>query len=294
MKFEWINKCATEFDVKAMCAALQVSRAGYYAWVNRPICARKQANKDLDSRIEKVFAGSRETYGSPRVFQALKRQGVSCSENRVARRMQRNALVSVRRRKFRPQTTDSNHDLPIAENILEQNFTATAPNQRWVGDITYISTAEGWLYLAFILDLFSRKIVGWAMSSSLKSDLTSRALEMAIIRRGQPQNLVYHSDRGAQYASNEFRRSLERYGITPSMSRKGNCYDNAAAESFIDTLKVELVHRRKFFTRAVARMLIIDFIEEFYNKNRSHSTLGFFSPAEYENLMATPQRNRVH
>jgi putative transposase len=294
VKFEWIEKCATEFDVRAMCAVLEVSRAGYYAWLKRPISRREQANTALDSRIEKVFVESRETYGNPRVFQALKKLGVACGENRVARRMQQKALISVRRRKFRPQTTDSNHDLPIAENLLQQDFTATAPNQRWVGDITYIPTAEGWLYLAVIIDLFARRVVGWATSSSLKADLTCRALEMAVLRRGKPEDLVYHSDRGIQYASSEFRTALERFGITPSMSRKGNCYDNAAAESFMDTLKVELVHRYKFATRAVARMLLIDFMEEFYNEYRIHSTLGFFSPAEYEDLMATPKKVCVH
>lgn len=294
MRFDWIEKHAFEFRVDAMCAALNVSRAGYYAWRKRPQSRRGQANAALDRSIQDVFEASRETYGSPRVFETLKRQGVSCSENRVARRMQQNALISVRRKKYRPQTTDSNHAHAIAANLLEQEFTATKPNERWVGDITYIATAEGWLYLAVIIDLFSRRVIGWATSSSLKTDLACRALEMAVFRRGKPDDLVYHSDRGVQYASAEFRTALKQSGITPSMSRKGNCYDNAVAESFFDTLKVELVYRYKFANRSVARMLLADFLEEFYNCNWIHSTLGFFSPAEYESLMASPPKNPVH
>lgn len=277
-----------------MCEVLNVSRAGYYAWLRRPVSACEKANAALDMRIAKVFTGSRETYGSPRVFNALKRQGVFCGENRVARRMRKNALISVRRRKYRPQSTDSNHALPIAENLLQQEFTATQPNQRWVGDITYIWTAQGWLYLATILDLFSRKVVGWATSFSPSAELACKALEMAVVRRGKPQDLVYHSDRGVQYASSKFRETLASFHITPSMSRRGNCYDNAVAESFFDTLKVELAHRYKFANQSIARMLLIDYIEEFYNNNRIHSTLGFFSPAEYETLMASPSINRVH
>lgn len=224
MRFEWIKQHVCEFEVQAMCKVLAVSRAGYYAWLKRPVSNRKQANLVLDSRIEDVFTKSRETYGSPRVHKALKGQGISCGENRVARRMRQKGLISVRRRKFLPQTTDSNHDLPIAENLLNRDFTATAPNQRWVGDITYISTAEGWLYLAVIIDLFSRRVVGWATSSSLKAELVCRAMEMAVFRRGNPLDLVYHSDRGIQYASSRFRSALENFKITPSMSRKGNCY----------------------------------------------------------------------
>lgn len=280
--------------MQVMCKALNVSRAGYYAWLKRPVSNREQANAILDARVEEVFSASRETYGSPRVFHALKTLHVACSENRVARRMREKGLISVRRRKFRPQGTDSKHDLPIADNLLEQEFTATAPDQRWVGDITYIETAEGWLYLAFIIDLFARRVIGWAMSSRPTAELACRAMEMALQRRGRPMDLVYHSDRGVQYASAEFRNLLSRFGVTPSMSRKGNCYDNAVAESFLDTLKVELVHRYKFATRNVARILIIAYMEEFYNQNRIHSTLGFFSPAEYEELMTNPSQNRVH
>ena len=277
-----------------MCEVLDVSRAGYYAWLKRPASARERSNAVLDEQIAKVFADSRETYGSPRVHGALRKQGVKCGENRVAGRMRKNALISVRRRKYRPQVTDSNHNLPVAENLLEQEFTATEPNQRWVGDITYIWTAQGWLYLAVILDLFARRVVGWATSSAPTADLVCRAMEMAVVRRGKPQDLVYHSDRGVQYASAKFRETLSRFGITPSMSRKGNCYDNAVAESFFDTLKVELVHRYKFQNRTIARMLLIDYIEEFYNVNRIHSTLGCFSPAEYETLMANQPQTRVH
>jgi transposase InsO family protein len=294
VRFDWIQQHVNEFEVQAMCRVLGVSRAGYYAWLKRPVSERARANTALDKRITKIFAKSRETYGSPRVFNALRKQSVPCGENRVARRMRKNALISVRRRKFKPQGTDSNHDLPIAKNLLEQRFEATQPNQRWVGDITYIWTAQGWLYLAAIIDLFSRRVVGWATSAYPDAELVCRALEMAVVRRGRPQDLVYHSDRGVQYASSKFRQTLALFHITPSMSRRGNCYDNAVAESFFDTLKVELVHRYKFANRAIARMLLIDYIEEFYNNNRIHSTLGFFSPAEYETLMASPSQNRVH
>ena len=294
MKFDWIQQHVGEFDVRAMCRVLDVSRAGYYARLKRPASARDKANEVLNNHIAKVFTDSRETYGSPRVFESLKRQGVVCGENRVARRMREKELVSVRRRKFRPQTTDSNHDLPIAENLLDQEFTATEPNQRWVGDITYIWTTHGWLYLAVIIDLFGRRVVGWATSSSPTAELACRALEMAVVRRGKPKDLVYHSDRGIQYASTRFREALASFRITPSMSRRGNCYDNAVAESFFDTLKVELIHRYKFASRAVARLLLIDYIEEFYNIHRIHSTLGYFSPAEYEKLMASPPKNCVH
>lgn len=229
MRFEWIESHGAEFSIEAMCHVLKVSRAGYYAWLKRDVSPRERSNTALDASIQGVFETSRETYGSPRVYQALKVRGIACSENRVARRMREKSLISVRRRKFRPCTTDSDHALPIAENLLEQEFIATAPNQRWVGDITYIATDEGWLYLAVIIDLFSRKVVGWSTSSMLKADLACRAMEMAVIRRGRPADLVYHSDRGIQYASAEFRALLERFRITPSMSRKGNCYDNAVA-----------------------------------------------------------------
>jgi putative transposase len=265
-----------------MCEIFNISRAGYYAWRKRPECARTGKNVALMVHIKTKYAKSRETYGSPRIYDALKKDGVLCSENRVARLMRLKGIKSVHCKRFRAFATDSNHEYPVADNLLDQNFTATGPNQKWVGDITYIWTTEGWLYLATILDLFSRKVIGWATSRSPSAELACRALEMAVFRRGKPTNLVYHSDRGSQYASSDFRSRLNALGITPSMSRRGNCYDNAVAESFFHTLKVELVHRYKFINRADARTMLADYIEEFYNTNRAHSTLGNCSPVDFE------------
>lgn len=294
MKLSWIAEHKEEFPVQAMCRLLGVKRSGYYNWRGREPSKREVDDVELLSAIKEAFVVSRETYGSPRVFSVLRNAGIACSKKRVARIMRKNGLVSVRRRKFRPQTTDANHEHPIAENLLAQDFTATAPNQRWVGDITYIQTDQGWLYLAVIIDLFSRRVVGWAVSSHLSADLACRALDMAIFRRGTPKDLVYHSDRGVQYASLAFRSRLKSYCITPSMSRSGNCYDNAVAESFFDTLKVEFVYRYNFSSRQSARMLLADFIEEFYNVNRIHSSLGYSSPAEFENSYTKLSYNCVH
>ena len=294
MKFQWIRSHTDEFPAQVACRVLGVSRSGYYAWMRRKPSKRRAADAELTAVIREVFTASRETYGSPRVTAVLTRQGVSCGKNRVARLMSESGLVSVRRRKFRPATTDSSHGLPVVENLLNQDFTTAAPNERWVGDITYVPTDQGFLYLAVILDLFSRRVIGWATSASPHAELTCRALDMAMFRRGKPGDLVYHSDRGSQYASSAFRSQLEAYGITASMSRTGNCYDNAVAESFFDTLKVECLHRYRFASRQGARTMIADFIEEFYNVNRSHSSLGFFSPAEYEEMHIRPPNDCVH
>jgi len=261
---------------------MNVSRAGYYAWRRRPECARDRANDALAVRIKAQDAASRETYGSPRIHDALKKEGVRRSQNRVARIMRTKGIKSVHSKRFKPQGIDSSQAFPVADNLLNQDFTATAPNQRWVGDITYIWTKEGWLYLATILDLLSRKVIGWATSRAPSAELGCRALEMAVFRRGKPTDLVYHSDRGSQYASSEFRRRLQALGITPRMSRRSNCYDNAVAESFFQTLKVELVHRLQFATTWAARTALADYIQELYNTNRSHSTLGYCSPVDSE------------
>ena len=265
-----------------MCKILKISRPGYYAWLKRPESPRKRENTALVVQIKAEHARSRQTYGSPRIHDALQKEGVACSENRVARLMRQEGVKSVHSKRFKPQGTDSNHEFPVADNLLEQNFKASRPNEKWVGDITYIWTKEGWLYLAVIIDLFSRKVIGWAISYSPSAELACRALEMAVIRRGRPTNLVYHSDRGSQYASFEFRRRLKALGIVLRMSRKGNCYDNAVAESFFHTLKVELVNRQPFICRWAARTLLADYIEEFYFTNRSHSAIGFCSPVDFE------------
>lgn len=275
-------KHSNEFPVRMLCRVVEVSRTGYYAWRHRPESDRKRESTGLVARIRAVHTKSRETYGSPRIHDALRKDGVRCGKNRVARLMRDERIISVHRKRFKPQGTDSNHGLPVADNVLRQQFTASAPNQKWVGDITYIPTSEGWLYLAVIVDLFSRRVVGWATGKSPNAELAIRAFDMAVFRRGRPRDLVYHSDRGSQYASFQFRRRLQACGITPSMSRLGNCYDNAVAESFFHTLKVELIHRYRFINRESARVNVVGYIEDFYNCNRAHSTIGLNSPADFE------------
>lgn len=271
-----------EFCVNLMCKVLEVSSSGFYAWCKRPESLRLKQNRALVTKIKAIHAQSRETYGSPRVWDRLQKQGLQCSRTRVARLMNKAGIRSVHRSKFKPQTTDSKHTNPIACNVLEQDFKATAPNQKWAGDITYIKTSQGWLYLAVVLDLYSRKVIGWAMSSSPNAALVCKAFDMAVFRRRKPRAFIFHSDRGSQYASFKFRNRLKQLNITCSMSRKANCYDNSVVESFFHTLKVEHVHRYKYASREIARKLIADYIEEFYNTNRAHSTLGYCSPVEFE------------
>jgi putative transposase len=267
MKFQWIREQSEKDPARICWQVLEVSRAGYYAWKRREPSKRTLEDEVLSEAIQEVFAASRETYGSPRMQAALQQQGVACGKHRVTRLMRKTGLISVRRRKYRPKTTNGNHSFPVAENLLQQEFSATAPNERWVGDITYVWTGEGWLSLGVILDLYSREVVGWATSSRITHELVCRAFDMAIFRRGKPKNLLYHSEHGSQYASDEFQRRPPCYGMTPSMSRKSNCYDNAVAESFFDTVKVEFFHRYRFAAREGAKLLLVDFIEEFYNIN---------------------------
>ena len=273
-----------EYSILSLCANLAVSPSGYYAWQQRRTrpSPRALANQALTQTIGHLHAQSRQTYGSPRLVAALRQQGHHHGRNRIARLMKASGLCGRQRRRFRVQTTDSNHDQPIAPNRLAQAPKATAPNQLWVADITYIQTQEGWLYLAAILDLYSRKIVGWAMSQQIDTSLVLSALEMALRHRQPPANLLFHSDRGVQYASTVYRHALSQAGLVASMSRKGNCYDNATMESFWSTLKLELIYRRNFETRIQARSQIFDFIETFYNRQRSHSALGFHSPVDFE------------
>jgi transposase InsO family protein len=261
---------------------MEVSVSGYYAWVKRPESERKRQNQQLLERIKRIHKQSRQTYGSPRVYVDLKKQGAVCSQNRVARLMQLNQIAARRKRKF-VVTTDSKHDLPVAENKLDQDFTATKPNQKWVTDITYIWTKEGWLYLAVVLDLYSRKVVGWAMDENMERGLVMSALGMALLARRPPQGLLHHSDRGSQYASNDYQKLLDDNKITCSMSRKGNCYDNAVMESFFATLKQERVYHQLYQSRQQARQDIFEYIQVWYNRKRTHSTLGYISPEEFEN-----------
>jgi transposase InsO family protein len=261
---------------------MEVSVSGYYAWAKRPESERTRQNQQLLERIKHIHKQSRQTYGSPRVHVDLKKQGVVCSLNRVARLMQLNEIAAKRKRKF-VVTTDSKHNLPVAENKLNQDFTASKPNQKWVTDITYIPTKEGWLYLAVVLDLFSRKVVGWAMDGNMETGLITNALKMALRTRKPPKGLLHHSDRGSQYASNAYQQLLTDYKITCSMSRKGNCYDNAVMESFFATLKQELIYHHHYQSHQQARQDIFEYMEVWYNRKRMHSTLSYLSPQEFEN-----------
>ena len=264
-----------------LCEAMQVSRSGYYAWLRRPESQRSQENKQLVEQIKDIHQQSRQTYGSPRVHDELGDLGVNCSENRVARLMRQHGIAAEKKRKF-IRTTDSNHQLPVAPNRLNQHFEVEKPDRIWTADITYIWTGQGWLYLAIVLDLFSRRIVGWSMAPSLERTLVINALEMAIAARNPAEGLIHHSDRGSQYASYDYQKLVQQKGIVGSMSRRGNCYDNAPTESWFATLKRELVYRTSYTTHAEARQDIFEYIEVWYNRQRKHSAIGYKSPVAYE------------
>ena len=284
MKYQFIANHYAEFKITVMCRVLGVSRSGYYAWGKRPTSVRKMADQSLTEQIEVIHQKSRRTYGSIRIQKELADQGIKCGHNRVARLMREIGLSAKQSRKFKISTTDSNHDQPIAPNLLERDFTAKRPNRKWLTDITFIPTAESWLYLAVVLDLYSRRIVGWAMAATLETSLVLTALRMALDTRQPEPGLVHHSDRGSQYASQDYRAVLTKHQIQASMSRKGNCYDNAAMESFFGTLKTELIHHRHYLTRLEAKTDIFEYIEVFYNRYRRHSTLGYLAPVAFEKL----------
>lgn len=265
-----------------MCRTLEISRSGFYAWLGRKESDRASEDRRLTGLIRGIFDEMDGIYGAPRVHEEMQRRGESCGENRVARLMRNAGLRSKTRRKFRVKTTDSNHSHPIAPDHVGRDFKASAANKIWVSDITYIATDEGWLYLASTMDLFSRRIVGWSMSATLHATVAVDALKMAIEQRRPAPGLIHHSDRGVQYASKNFRDELAAHCLVASMSRKGNCYDNAAKESFFHTLKTELVHHERYRTRAEARASVFNYIEVFYNRKRLHSTLGYVPPAEFE------------
>ena len=265
-----------------MCRALEVSRSGYYAFKKRPKSQHRIENEKLPIEIRRVFLENNSNYGSPRIWDQLHiKEHMRCSENRVARIMRVNAIVAIQRRKFRA-TTNSKHNYPVWPNALNRNFVAEKPNAVWVSDITYVWTFEGWLYVAAALDLFSRGIVGLAMDKTIADTLTTQAIRQAIVRRNPSKGLICHTDRGSQYAGNDFKVILAQNEFVGSMSRKGDCWDNAVAESFFHTLKVELVHRNKFRTRDEAKRKIFEYVEMYYNRKRAHSTLGNLSPFEYE------------
>jgi putative transposase len=276
----------TEHAILLLCEVFTVSCSGYYDWQKRRAAPGPRAREDqtLCQDIEEIHALSRQTYGSPRVLAELRKKGKRHGRSRVARLMKKKGLCGRQKGRYRVQTTDSSHDQPIAPNRLADAPRPTAPNQSWVADITYIDTGEGWLYLAAILDLYSRKIVGWAMSERIDTPLVLSALNMALLHRAPPPNLLCHSDRGVQYASAGYRAALAKAGCIASMSRQANCYDNATMESFWSTLKLELVYRRDFASRQDARTQIFDYIETFYNRQRSHTALGCLSPVDFETL----------
>ena len=266
-----------------MCGVLQVSRSGYYAWKIRPVSIQATERTELVSAIHVIHADREmHAYGSPRIYRELLKRGYEVCENTVAKLMNREGIASSTVKKFRVTTTDSRHSQPVAENILDRDFTAEGPGQKVVSDLTYIATAEGFLYLVCMIDVFSRRVIGWSMSHEMTTDVFLSALEMAVGRLGVRDNLLLHSDRGSQYCSAAFQGALARHEIRCSMSRKGSCWDNAVSESFFASLKKELVYQQRYATRDEARQSIFQWIETFYNRTRLHSHLGYMSPEQFE------------
>lgn len=282
MKYGFIAKHRPIWPTRTMCRVLGVSSSGFYDWLGRPPSERQRENERLLKAIRASHEASDCTYGSPRVFRDLRDAGEGCSENRIARLMQKAGLKARHKRRRVPgQPAGGIH--AVAPNLLDRHFEASGPNQKWAADFTYVWTTEGWLYIAVVLDLFSRRVVGWSMQPTMTAQLVMDALLMALFRRGRPQAVLHHSDQGTQYTSEDFQRLLESHGIVCSMSRRGNCWDNAAMESFFSTLKTERLGRRQYQTRNQLRADVFDYIERFYNPLRRHSTLGYLSPVQFEN-----------
>lgn len=282
MRFAFIESHRDDWPLRVMCRVLQVSRSGFYAWRRRPVSPRQLSRQELAQTIRRVHAACRGVYGSPRLTRELNAQGVEVCENTVAKIMRQTGVTAQVGRRFVPQTTDANHPHPIAPNHLDRDFKADLPDQKWVCDITYIWTDQGWLYLAAVMDLCSRRIVGWAMADHLRAELATTALSSALETRRPSAGLLHHSDRGVQYACGQYQQLLQKRELICSMSRSGNCYDNAAMESFWSTLKRELIHRRHYATREEASQSIFEFIEVFYNRQRRHSALNYLSPEQFE------------
>jgi transposase InsO family protein len=282
VKFAFIKEHLSAFPVNVCCCVLQVRRSGYYAWLKRPASARARRRQELAGKIKQVHEQNRQVYGSPRVCKVLQAQGESVCENTVAEIMKEQQIRAKSKKKFMPTTTDSRHQQPIARNLLDRQFDAPLPNQKWAVDITYIPTDEGWLYLAGVIDLCSRRMVGWSMADHMGTELVSDALKMAVARRQPGEGLLHHSDRGVQYASEDYQHLLASNGMQISMSGRGDCWDNAAMESFWATLKTELVHHEHYATHEQARASIFEYIEVFYNRKRLHSSLGYLSPEAFE------------
>jgi putative transposase len=286
MIYTYIDEQRVNVPVVRLCHALGVSTSGYYAWRQRGPSRRALANEALLVHLRAIRTETYETYGSPRMHAELVARGQPCSLNRVARLMRLYHLPARHKRPYHPKTTCPDPTRPVAPNRLAQDFTADAPNQKWVGDITYIATSQGWLYLAAVLDLHSRRIVGWALDLTMTTDLVRAALEMALGRRQPAAGLVHHTDRGSQYTSSAYQDLLTAHGLVASLSSTGHCYDNAPMESFFGTLKAELISRTTYATRAAARQDIVSYIEGFYNATRRHSALGYRSPRDFERAMA--------
>jgi putative transposase len=285
MRYRFVAAEQASYPVRLLCRVVGVAASGFHAWLRRGPSQRERQDRSLAGQIAAVFAASRRTYGSPRVHAELRAEGIRVSRKRVARLMREGGLAATVRRRF-PRTTHSDHGRPVAPNLLEQKFTAEQPDTVWLADISYIPTGEGWLYLAVIKDMATREIVGWSMSDSLEAGSACEALRMALQRRQPPAGLIHHSDRGVQHAGSEYQKILTRHGLRCSMSRRGNCYDNAPMESFFGSLKNELVHRTTFPTRAAARQALFDYLEIFYNRRRRHSGVGFLTPAQAYEQMA--------
>ena len=287
MKYAWIEEHSDRYRAVSLCRVLRVSKSSYYDWRGRSESRRSRETRELVEKIRELREEDKNllVYGSPRMHEELVDLGYHCSENRVARLMRKNGIRARQARKFRV-TTDSKHDNPVAENVLDRQFDVGSPDRAWVSDITYVWTREGWLYLAVVIDLFNRMVVGWSMGNRITQELTLSALRMALWKRKPGRGLLSHSDRGSQYTSKAYRELLDDHGIICSMSRKGNCWDNAVAESFFHTLKTELVYHEDYVTRTEAKSDIFEWIEVFYNRKRRHSSLGYLSPARFEVMMA--------
>lgn len=281
MKYAWIKQQSVDYGISILCQFMKVCRSAYYAWLQAPESKRALENKALSEKITDIFKASRQTYGARRVKRELARQGENVSLRRIGKLMKAAGLICKTVKKFKV-TTCSNHDKPISPNLLKRNFNVSQKNQCWVGDITYVATQNGWLYLATVIDLYSRKVIGWSMADHMRAELVNDALLMAIWKRKPSKGLIWHTDRGSQYASDSHRSILKDHSITQSMSRKGDCWDNAVAESFFHTLKTELIHHREFKNQVQAKAEVFEYIEVFYNRTRIHSSNNYLSPENYE------------
>lgn len=284
MKYAFIRAHERDFQVQLMCEILGVSRSGYYAFYDKQPSKQQQANEVLDIQIKNIHSAHKGRYGTPRIHRELQAQGNRCGRHRVARRLRVLGLKTRPKRRF-VTTTDSRHSLPVSPNLLDRDFAAAAPNQKWVGDITYIWTTEGWMYLATMIDLYSRAVIGWSLQDSMTKTLVCDALQMALWRRGFPIGVIVHSDRGSQYCSDAYQALIKQYQLKCSMSRRGNCWDNAVAESFFHTLKTELIYEMQYLTKAETKQKIFEYLEVYYNRKRRHSSIDYRTPHDFENQL---------